>query len=153
MSGVYAVITANTAANPTQVTLDRWYTPSNPGGSAASTPSTGTWLIAPGMAPASWVGITTDTGSPSLTDTTLPSEETTNGLARGYATLAHTAGATSSTLTITFTYTGSTSKTLHKVGTFNAAAGGPMVDESVLSNDALVSASGNTATVTLTVQF
>jgi len=153
MSGVFAVITSNTAANPTVVTFDRWYAPATPGGSAASTPSTGVWVILPGMAPAQWMGITVDTGSPAAGDTTLAAEETTNGLARAYATYAHTPGVASYTLTKTFIYTGSSSKTLHKIGVFDATAGGVMLFETNLSADAIVAQSGDSVTVTETVSL
>lgn len=153
MSGVYGVITANTAANPTVVTIDRWYTPGSAGGAAAATPSTGTWVILPGMAPASWMGITTDTAAAAITDTTLASEETANGLGRAYATYAHTTSAASYTLTKAFTYTGSTSKTLHKIGVFVASVGGIMPLESVLSADSIVAANGDVTTVTETASL
>lgn len=151
MSGVYGVITANTAANPTVVTVDKWYNPASPGGSAAATPSSGAWVILPGMAPASWMGITTDVAAPGATDTTLASEETTNGLGRAYASYAHTASAASYTLAKTFTYTGSSSKTLHKIGVFLALVGGIMAFESVLNADAIVAVNGDITTVTETV--
>lgn len=151
MSGVWGVITSNTAANPTVVTIDRWYTPASPSGAAATTPTTGVWVILPGMAPAIYMGITTDAAAASASDTTLASEETTNGLGRAYCTYAHTASAATYTLTKAFTYTGSSSKTLHKAGIFVAAVGGTMPFETVLSADAIVATSGDQVTVTETV--
>jgi hypothetical protein len=151
MNGVYGVILSNTAANPTVVTIDRWYNPATPGGAAATTPTTATWVILPGMAPAQWMGITVDTGTPAATDTTLTSEETANGLGRAYATYAHTTSAASYTLTKAFTYTGSTSKTLHKIAVFLGANGSIMPFIVNLNADAIVAANGDSVTVTETV--
>lgn len=149
----WGVILSNTNVSAPVVTIDQWYTPATPGGAAASTPSAGRYHILPGDGPAQFMAITTDTGSPSATDTTLASEETANGLARAYATYAHTTAATSSTLTKTFTYTGSTSKTLHKIGIFQGVTGSVMLFETVLSADAIVATNGDQVTVTETVSF
>lgn len=153
MNGVFGIIKSNTAANPTVVTIDRWYNPASISGAAAATPATGAWVIVPGMAPALWMGITTDTGSPAATDTTLTSEETTNGLARAQASYAHTASVANYTLTKAFTYTGSSPKTLHKIGVFLAETGGIMAFVTNLSADAIVAQNGDVVTVTETVSL
>ena len=149
----WGVVKSNTNATPPVVTIDQWYTPASPGGAAASTPSAGRYHVNPGMVPAQFMAITTDTGAPSASDTTLTSEETTNGLARAYATYAHTTAGGTATLTKTFTYTGSTSKTLHKIGIFQGVTGTIMFFETVLSADAIVATNGDQVTVTETVTF
>lgn len=155
---VWGVILSNTAANPTVVTIDKWYDAAQPFNplTTASTPSTAAWQILPGQAPAMWMGITVDTGTIAATDTTLTSEETANGLGRTAAacSYAHTASASTYTVTRVFTYTGSSSKTLHKVGIFNAAlagTGGILLFESNMNADAIVAVSGDVCTVTETV--
>lgn len=148
---VFGVIVSNTNATPPVVTVDRWYDPTTPGGAAGTTPAAGRYQILAGMAPAQWMAITTDATAAAATDTTLGTEETTNGLGRAYATYAHTTSAASYTLTKAFTYTGSASKVLAKIGVFNASAGGIMTFESVLNATSTVNASGDVTTVTETV--
>lgn len=157
IGAVFGVILSSTAATPAVVTVDKWYDPTatfNPL-TTASTPAAGRWEILPGMAPALWMAITTDVAAFSATDTTLASEETAAGLGRTVVApaYAHTTSATSYTLTRTFTYTGSTSKTLHKGALFNAANGGIMLFETVLSADAIVAQNGDAVTVTETVNI
>jgi hypothetical protein len=148
-NGTSAPTWANIGSNTTSViTVDAWSN-GTPGATAAFT-------ILPGGMPARYVGITTDTGAPAAGDTTLASEETTNGLTRALATYAHTGGVSSYTQAITFTYTGSTLKTIHKAGAFTAStntAGGIMVFETLLSNDASVNASGDAIAGTWTVNI
>jgi hypothetical protein len=109
--------------------------------------------VATAGATANYIGLTTDATSPAAADTTLASEETTNGLARAQAVDTHSAGASSSQLAHTWTYTGSTSKTIAKVGLFNASSAGTMVLETLLGSTATVSANGDTITVTWTINF
>lgn len=97
-----------------------------------------------------YMGITTDATAAAAGDTTLTSEETTNGLARAQATFAHTTGTNTSTLTKTFTYTGASSKVLAKIGIFNASSSGTMGIETVMSSTATVTTSGDNVTVTET---
>lgn len=147
----YGVITANTT---TVITVDRWYNPASPTGAAATTPSATTqFVVVPGQAPVWYMGISTDSTAPAATDTTLPSEQSTNGLGRAAATYAHTTGASSYTLSNTWTFTGSSSTTLQKIGTFDALTNGTMLHETALSATATVSASGDTVTVTQTVSM
>jgi hypothetical protein len=148
---VYGVITSNTA---TALTVDRWYNPASPTGAAATTPAANSsFIIIPGNAPAWYMGITT--GSVAITDTSLASEETTNGLGRAPATFAHTFSSSSAnntyTLTNTFTYTGSSSKVLNAIGTFDAASNGVPLFTTALASTATVNASGDTCTVTQTI--
>lgn len=109
--------------------------------------------VAAAGATANFIALTTDATAPAATDTTLTSEETLNGLARAQATDAHTAAASSSQLSKTFTYTGSTSKVIAKVGLFNAASAGTLALETLLASTATVNANGDTITITWTINY
>lgn len=102
---------------------------------------------------AKYMAITADATAPAAGDTTLASEQTTNGLARAAATVTHTANATSTQLSVTWTYTGAASLTLAKVGLFDATTAGNLVLETLLSATATVSANGDQVTVNWTVNF
>ncbi len=105
---------------------------------------------------ASYMAITTDGTAAGATDTTLASEETTNGLARtGQLTVTHTSNATSSVFTNTFIYGGSSPKVIAKVGLFNDthANVGTLVLETVLASTATVNTNGDTITITWTINF
>jgi hypothetical protein len=151
----YGVITANTSS---VLTVDQWYTPSTPGGSAATTPTaTTTFAILPGNAPYWYMAVSTNT-SVSVTDTSLASEyaTTAGGLIRKLATYAHTGGASSYSLASTYTVNGSDTGlpyTIGSIGIFNTLthATGRMMFETVLSPTATVSASGDQVTITDTV--
>ena len=110
-----------------------------------------------GTATAAYIGLTANATTPALTDTTLATgggaEIATGGLARGLGTYAHSAGASTYTITRVFTTTGSDSLpvTVAKVGLFTAASAGTMVFETALSPTATLSASGDTLTITQTV--
>jgi len=111
--------------------------------------------LAPGNQ-ANWIALTTDSTPPAATDTSLASEETANGLARKQASITHTTGASSSVLSATWTYTGSTSKVLAKAGLFTAVGppvAGTMVLETLLSSTATVNANGDQVTVNWTVNY
>lgn len=149
----YGVIVSNTT---TVLTVDRWYNPANPGGAAATTPGTGTFVIVPGGAPAFFTALTTNATAPAATDTTLATEITTagGGLIRKSSTYAHTGGANSYTLTTTFTVNGSDTGlpvTIAKIGVFNSLTSGTMVFETLLSATATLSAVGDALTTTHTV--
>lgn len=154
--GVYGVITANTTS---VLTVDQWYTPSAPGGAAASTPSsTAVYTILPGNAPYWYMAITTNATAPSASDTTLTSEITTagGGLIRKLATYAHTTGVASYSLAATFTVNGSDTGlpvTIAKMGIFNTLVGatGRMQFETLVSPTAVLSAVGDALTLTDTV--
>ena len=152
---VYGVVLSNTG---TVLTVDRWYVPATPGGSAGTTPSTGVYVIAPGQAPAMFMAITANATAASATDTTLTAEITTagGGLIRKQATYAHTAGASTYTMTATFTANGSDSLpvTVAKMGTFNSIVGGSgrMLHETLLSpGTATLTSSGDPVTNTNTI--
>lgn len=150
--GVYGVVLSNTA---TALTIDRWSAPATPGGAAGSTPSTGTYVILPGGAPAWFMAITANNTSPSATDTTLAGEITTagGGLIRKLATYAHTAGTNTYTLSATFTANGSDSLpvTVAKMATFTSLVSGQMLHETLLNATATATASGDAITVTDTI--
>jgi len=109
--------------------------------------------VATAGATANYIAITTDATAASATDTTLASEETTNGLARAQAADAHTTSASSSVLSKTFTYTGSVTKTIAKVGLFTASSGGTMALETVLGATGTVNSSGDTLTIQWSISF
>ena len=109
--------------------------------------------VAAAGATANFIALTTDVTAPAATDTTLTSEIATNGLARAQAADAHTAGTASSTLSKTFTYTGSSPVTVAKVGLFNASSAGTLVLETLLGSTGTVSANGDTITISWTVNF
>lgn len=104
---------------------------------------------------AKWVAVTANSTAPSAASTTLTGEITTGGggLVRATGTYAHTTGAASYTITITFTANGSDSLpvTLAKFGIFDAASSGNLVFETLLSATATLSASGDSMTLTQTV--
>jgi hypothetical protein len=104
-----------------------------------------------------WMAITTNTASPSASDTTLAGEITTSGsgLVRAQATYAHTAGTNISTLTKTFTTTSSDASslplTIAQMGVFNASSGGTLIFHTALSGTANLAVVGDNVTVTETV--
>ncbi len=145
-----APVWGNIGANTTSVlTIDSW---KNGDDSAGNTPgSTANYLILPTMASARYVGLTTDTSGPATSDTVLTSEQTANGLNRQLATYAHTPGATTFTLSKTFSATG-TVASIHKAGLFtasNTTAAGTLVAATNLNADASV-ANGDSLAVTWT---
>lgn len=150
-SKVYGVIVSNTA---TALTVDQWYDPTSTSGAAGSTPNaTASYVILPGQNPAAWLAVTTDAVAPATSDTTLASELTTNGFSRAVGTYAHTAAATTYTLTHTWTATGT--DTINKEAVFGAAnttGGGVMPFESAEpSPPTLVSGDTLQNTVTITI--
>jgi hypothetical protein len=103
-------------------------------------------------AAATYLALTANTTAPAAGDTTLTAEIATagGGLVRAVATYAHTTGASTYTLTKTFTANGSDSLpvTIGKVGVFNASSAGAMPWSSLLSPTATLSASGDAITLT-----
>jgi hypothetical protein len=104
---------------------------------------------------ADYLGLTANTTAPASGDTTLTGEIATagGGLIRKQGTYGHTPGA--STYTITATFTGNGSDTypvvIGKVGVFNAATSGTMPWSSLLSPTATISASGDQLILTETI--
>jgi hypothetical protein len=106
------------------------------------------------VAAADYMALTANSTAPAAGDTTLTAEITTagGGLIRKKATYAHSGGASTYTLTATFTANGSDTLpvVVAKIGVFNASSAGSMPWESLLSPTATFSASGD-ATITETI--
>jgi hypothetical protein len=106
-------------------------------------------------AAADYLALTANATAPSAGDTTLTAEIATGGggLIRAQATYAHTGGASTYTLTKTFTANGSDSLpvTVAKVGVFNASSSGAMPWSTLLSPTAVFSAVGDATTITETI--
>jgi hypothetical protein len=170
VGAVYGVVVTNST---TVLTVDRWHNFATPGGAAGTTPSNGaTYGICPGQAPAMYLGLSVATRALNAADAFLTNDGSTvselwatgGGLNRAIAAWAHTTGATSYTLTKTFTANsndnGNAVTTVHRVGAFNAlvdaapttTTSGPMFTETDLNADAvLVPSAGDQTTVTETV--
>lgn len=143
---VWGVITANSTS---VLTVDGW---KNGDGSAGTTPgSTANYQILPGAAPYRYIALTQDSAAASASSTSLASEITTGGCGRALATYAHTLGTSTSTLSKTFSVTG-TFAAIHKVGLFQAstASSSLLGFEVVLNADASV-VSGDSLAVTWTL--
>lgn len=119
-SQVFGVILTNTA---TVLTVDRWYNATTL--AAGTTPNgTASYVIAPGGAPAWWFAMTENADAPVDTDVQLTAElvvGSSAGLERAILSWAHTAGASSYTLSKTFTLTGATARTINKAMVCNSA--------------------------------
>lgn len=106
---------------------------------------------------AKWMALTANATAESATDTTLTAEIATGGggLIRQAAVYAHTTGASSYTLTGTFTANGSDSLPVivAKTGVFNAASSGTLVFEKLLTSTWTATASGDQLVVTQTVSI
>ena len=147
---VYGVIVSNTG---TALTVDQWYSPASTSGAAGTTPNaTCSYQILPGQNPASWMALSTDAGAPSAADTTLASELSTNGFSRAVGTYAHTAAATTYTLSHLFTATGTS--TINKEAIVGAATSGIGVmpfESAEPSPPTLTSGDTLTQTATITI--
>jgi hypothetical protein len=143
---VYGNIGSNSA---TVLTIDQWWDGADAVGTTPA--ATNGYLILPSGTPR-FMGITADTGAAAAGDTTLASEQTSNGMSRALATYAHSGGAATFTLTKAFSVSGGTT-TIHKMGLFTAkdtTSAGILYFEAVLNADAIV-ISGDTLTITDTV--
>lgn len=154
---VEGVITANTSGTNTVLTVDHWVVPGTTG--TATTPtSTTNYAILSGGGPARVIALTTNSTSPSATDTSLASElnNASGGLNRTKATYSHTLGASSYTLTNTFTANSNdgASNTIQKIGVFNTGVSvtGMMVFESAVTSPPTL-VSGDTLQITETVNI
>jgi hypothetical protein len=96
-----------------------------------------------------YIALSNSGATPSATDTALASEITTNGLARANATAAHTANASSYTLSYTFTATGT--QAAQNIGVLNASSGGTLCFENTFTQVSMIS--GDTLAVTYTINF
>ncbi len=145
-----APVYGNIGANTTSVaTIDQWWTGAD--GAGGTPASTNAFTIRAGTGPARFMALTTDVAAPAVGDTTLASENTTNGVARALAAFAHTPGGTTYTLVKTWTATGALTA-LHKAGLFTSgtlASAGILVANSVLNADATL-ATNDQVTVTYT---
>jgi len=99
-------------------------------------------------ASACWIGLTANSASPGATDTTLTGEITGGTLARAKGIFAHTNGA--ATYTVTKSFTSDQTVTVAKVGVFNAASGGTLCFETLLSSSVNLR-SGDTVQITQTI--
>ena len=152
---VYGVIESATG---TILTIDRWYNPNTPGGAAGATPgATTAYMVVAGTAPAVFLALSTTNTASVTTDTTMAGEITTasGGLIRALATFAHTASATTYTLTNTFTANGSDvlPATVYRDGAFISLVTGwanSMLAETLLNASATLNVSGDAVTVTHT---
>lgn len=164
----YGTILQHTVGPPAVITIDQWTDPTT--GAIGSNPATGQYVIAPGNAPAIYMGLSVATLTIAATHAFLTNDASTvseiwnsgGGLNRALAAYAHTVGTATYTLTKPFTSTGSdpASSTVHRVGIFQhqvAAAPsttttGIMVYETNLSADAIITNNGtDSLTVTETV--
>lgn len=145
---VYGNIVSNTTS---VITIDQWWTVSD--GVGTTPASTNAFQIAPGgIGAIRFIGLSTNASAASASDTTLASEVTTNGCARALATYAHTFGASTLTLSKTFTASGTVTG-IHKGGLFSClttAGADPLWYETVFSADATLVSSDQLA-VTWTV--
>ena len=157
-TGVWGNIEDNTTSG---LTIDRWYTPSNPGGSAGSTPgNTETFTIPDGGCTSAWfMGITQNSSAVVDTDTSLTGEITTSGggLVRKIGTYALTSGVHPAAWTLTVVYTGNPSDSypaiIAKCAEFISmvpawTAAPAMAVETLLTTTATVNASGQQLTIT-----
>ena len=98
---------------------------------------------------AAYIALTTDAAAAAAGDTVLASEISTNGLERAIGAYAHTPGTNTSTVSKTFTASG-THTAVVKSGLFTAAISGTMVHEAVFSPSVNL-ASGDQLAITWTI--
>ncbi len=157
---VFAIIQSNTSAANSVLTVDRWYDvaslPATAGTAAASTPAAGAWQIIPGNCPGAYMGLTASSSAAVDGDTALTSEITTvgGGLIRALGTYAHTAAATTTTLTKTWTCNGTDSLpvTVAQMGVFQGvvAAASRMIFRTLLNATMTFALSGDQGQITHT---
>lgn len=145
-SPVHATISTNTTS---VLTVDAWR---NGDDSAGTTPgSTANYHILAGNAPARYIALTENASAASASSTALTGEITTGGCGRALGTYAHTLGASTLTLTKTFSVTASF-PAIHRAGLFqvSTASSSLLSFETVLNADANV-INGDSLQVTWTV--
>jgi hypothetical protein len=152
-ANVLAGILSHTSGANSVLTVDKWYDPANPGGAALATPSTGAYVILPGGAPISWMGITTDATAPAATDTSLASELALSGLTRALCTYAHTTAAASYTESKQFTNPDTTARTINKAGMFYSANGSTLSFESAVPSPPVLASATDSTTITETISL
>lgn len=145
-SPVHATIISNTTS---VLTVDAWR---NGDDSSGTTPgSTANYHIIAGNAPARYIALTENASAASASSTSLTGEITSGGLGRALGTYAHTLGASTLTLTKSFSVSG-TFPAVHRAGLFqvSTASSAILSFETVLNADANV-LSGDTLQVTWTI--
>jgi hypothetical protein len=154
---VTGTITSNTSGTNTVLTHAGWVIPGT-NVAATTPPNASVYCILDGAVPGKWIALSTNATAPAATDTTLTSElnAASGGLIRAKATYSHTLGATSYTLTNTFTANANdgASNVINKMGVFNTWApvtGNLIFEDAVPSPPTLVS--GDTIQITLTVNI
>lgn len=109
-NGAYGLVLSNTSGTSPVYTVDRWYVPNNPGGTAQTVSGTPGYSLLPGGLPSLFMGITANNSAASSGDTVLTGEITSgtgdSGLIAKATTNAHTAGTTAVTQSATFTASG-----------------------------------------------
>lgn len=143
---VHATISTNTTS---VLTVDAWR---NGDDSAGNTPgSTANYHIIAGNAPARYIAITENASSAAAGDTALTGEITTGGCGRALGTYAHTLGASTLTLTKSFSVS-ATFPAIHRAGLFqvSTASSSLIAFSTNLNADANV-ISGDTLQVTWTI--
>jgi hypothetical protein len=132
----------------TALIVDAWLSGGTWG--AGTTPNgTATYTLVPGNAPAMWQAVTSDATAPAASDTVLTSEATTNGFARKLGTWAHTAAASSYTISTSFTATGSLTVNKESLFAASIAGNGAMPFESAVPSPP-VAISGDTVALVVT---
>lgn len=147
---VFGIIISNST---TVLTVDQWYNPATL--AVGTTPNaTCTYQILPGGISAFYMGLTTNATAAGATDISLSEELSGSGWTRAQCTYAHTTGASTYTLTKTFTSADATPRTINKMAIFNALSNAgtaaQMIFESAITSPPTL-VSGDTITVTETV--
>ena len=100
-----------------------------------------------------YIVLSSDSTAINLSDTTLPGEQTSNGLQRQVVTFAHTTGQNTWTATATFTFTGTSSTPIYKVAIFDAATAGSLLVEYLASSPTVFSNAGDNAQWSITISL
>lgn len=101
---------------------------------------------------ADYIALTESATAPAAADTTLSGELTAFGLGRAQATYAHTTAAATYTLSKAFTSSDATTRTINKIGVFNASSAGTLVFETLVPTPPSM-LSGDVVTITETVNL
>lgn len=100
----------------------------------------------------SYLALGTSNTAANVTDTTLGAEIVDSGLARALATVSRTTtSATNDTLTLTYTWTASGTKTIQEIGVLNASSSGILLARKIPT--ALSVISGNKVVATYNIQL
>lgn len=102
--------------------------------------------------PFTYLAVGTSSTAVAATDTTLGAEIVDTGLARASATVGRTTtSVTNDTLSLTYTWTASGSKTVQEIGYFNASSSGTLGGHALTGAKAVVN--GDALIATYSVQF